>query len=85
MNEGSGHFAAGFAEDPVEGLAGDPHAFGRVGMVETFAAREAHGFQLIGGEDHFLQVAERDAGRLEIGGRRRVPDGAWTEGAGHWE
>lgn len=85
MNEGPGHFAAGFAKDPVEGLAGDPHAFCRVGMVEALAAREAHGFQFIGGEDDFFEVAERDAGRLEICGRRRVQNSAGAEWTGHLE
>ena len=85
MNKGAGHLAAGFAKNPVESLTGDPHAFGRFGMVEAFAAGEAHGFQFIGSEDDFFEVAERDAGRFEIGRRRRVQNGAWAEWAGHWE
>ena len=85
MNKGAGHLAAGFAKNPVESLAGDPHAFGRFGMVEAFATGKAHRLQFIGGESHFFQVAERDAGRFEIGRRRRVQNGAWAEWAGHWE
>lgn len=76
VKQGVGRFAVGGFKNPAEGRAGDGHPFGRLLLVETFEIGQTERLELVEAHDHFFELAERNAGRLEDRGRGAAGDAA---------
>jgi len=66
LDECAGGFLSRPVDDAVKGLAGNSHLLCGFQVVEFLAIRQAQSFHLIRGKGYLLEVAERDARRLEI-------------------
>jgi hypothetical protein len=76
-----GDLVMGRLENPSEGSPRDPHALGRLLVVEPFAIGEADGLELVEGELDFLGRGTRDTGGFEEGyrwARAYVTAGLWA-------
>lgn len=78
-----GHGLAGPGQNATEGLARDSHVPRRLELRQTFHVGQAQGLKFIEREDAFLQVAQRDACRLEIDDTWKGGDAAGTTGTSH--
>jgi hypothetical protein len=83
VDEGPGDLRPGGPEKALDGAPGDPHAAAGLGLVEALEIAEAQRLELVEVETDDLQVAERDAPRLEDRISVEATAAAVLAGTGH--
>ncbi len=83
LGQTSGHGLPGTRQNAAESLARDSHEPGGLKLGKPFNVGQAQGLEFIEREDAFLQIAQRDACRLEKDDTRERGDAAGATGTGH--
>ena len=83
LGQTSCHGLPGTRQNAAESLARDSHEPGGLKLGKPFNVGQAQGLEFIEREDAFLQVAQRNACRLEKDDTRERGDAAGATGTGH--